>query len=194
MKIRNHRKHKYYFYPHEDSDFTKHVYIFKYKSDLMKFLRKTKDSLGGIVRLNENNICSNATIREYYVWYNAYNNKYKNAKFKIVLKQLTFRNKKYIFKPNKIPKSTKKYLQFSDKVIRLMCNIENDGKILKKDAVRLVKLFEKSGFKDFKPTTDEWAYINGHIKDGICFFHWSDRCNWLRTKTIIEYFKRENLI
>ena len=76
-----------------------------------------------------------------------------------------------------------------------MTNIEDDnGLITSKDAKKLVKLFEKRGFKDFVPTEEDLIYINGHILDGIDFYHWSDRCNWLRTKTIIEYFKRNNLL
>jgi hypothetical protein len=71
---------------------------------------------------------------------------------------------------------------------------DDNGIILPKDAKRLVGLFYKRGFKDFEPDEDDWNYINGHISDGISFWHWSDRCNHLRMKTIIEYFKQQKLI
>ena len=59
---------------------------------------------------------------------------------------------------------------------------------------KLVKLFYKRGFKDFTPTEEDQEYIDYYLEKGIDFYHWSDRCNWLRTKTVIEYFKKENLI
>jgi len=106
-----------------------------------------------------------------------------------------FRGRKFISKYNKIEKSAKKYFAFSDKVISLMSNIyEENGAILPSKAKRLIKLFEKRGFKDFEPTEEDWEYINGHISDGICFSYWSDRCNFLRCKVILEYFKREELV
>jgi hypothetical protein len=61
-------------------------------------------------------------------------------------------------------------------------------------ANKLITLFEKRGFKDFEPDEDDLYYINGHILTGIDFYHWSDRCNFLRCKVILEYFKRENLL
>ena len=77
-----------------------------------------------------------------------------------------------------------------------MSNIYQGDKktILPKDAKKLISLFEKRGFKDFEPTEEDWVYIKGHISDGIDFFHWSDRCNFLRCKVILEFFKRENLL
>jgi hypothetical protein len=76
-----------------------------------------------------------------------------------------------------------------------MCNIEaEDGTITPKNAKKLVELFYKQGFKDFEPDEEQLRYINGHIGDGIDFHHWSDRCNKLRMKVVIEFFKRNNLI
>jgi len=198
MKIRNHRKREWWFYPHEKSNIEKKsAHIFKKKSSLMKFLNKHgQESLNGQVRIEEKSFGHSGCVRMYSVWYNEYENQHKNIKPRIVLKQMDFRGRKFIQKLSKIDKHSKKYFAFSDKIINLMCHIENEdtGVILEKDAVRLIKLFKKRGFEDFEPTEDEWIYINGHISDGICFFHWSDRCNWLRVKTIIEYFKREGLV
>jgi len=197
MKIRNHRKREWWFYPHENSTIEKKsAHIFKYKSSLMRFLNANPEGcINGSVRLEESSFGYSGCIREYFVWYNDYENNYKNAGFKVVLKQQDFRGRKFICKLFKVEKDSKKYFAFSNKVISLMCHIQDDnGVILKKDAERLVALFKKRGFKDFEPTEDEWEYINGNIADGISFYYWSDRCNWLRTKTIIEFFKRENLI
>lgn len=194
MKIRNHRKMEWWFNSSKESKLKKHLYKFKYKSDLMKFLNNNfEEALNGEVRLEETSFCHSGCVRTWFVWYN--DNMPKGSKLKIELRQQSFRGRKYIFKKSKIAKSDKKYFAFSNKIISLMCNIFVDEEtILPKDAKRLVELFYKRGFKDFEPDEDEWAYINGHINDGISFWHWSDRCNWLRMKTIIEYFKRENLI
>ena len=76
-----------------------------------------------------------------------------------------------------------------------MCHIkQDDGTILKKDAERLVQLFYKRGYKDFEPTENDTDYITYYLRNGIDFYHWSDRCNWLRTKTVIEYFRMLKLI
>lgn len=196
MKIKNHRKMEWWFIPSEESKLKKHLYKFKYKSDLMKFLNNNfEEAVNGEVRLKENSFCHSGCVRTWFVWYNDYAT--KGSKLKIQLRKSTFRGRKYVFKPRKIAKSDKLYFAFSNKVISLMCNIyqsDEDKTILPKDAKRLVQLFYKRGFKDFEPDEKEWLYINGHIVLGISFWHWSDRCNWLRTKTIIEYFKRENLI
>lgn len=195
MKIRNHRKYEWWFRPPENSKLEKHLYKFKYKSDMMKFLNNNiKEVVNGTVSLDHNSFnCSN-TIREWFVWYNDYT--FKGAKLKIELRQLLFRGHKYISKERKISKEDKKYFTFSKKVISLMSNIYQKDKktILPKDAKKLINLFEKRGFKDFEPTEEDWVYINGYILDGIDFFHWSDRCNFLRCKVILEFFKRENLL
>lgn len=195
MKIRNHRKYEWWFRPPEHSKLEKHLYKFKYKSDMMKFLNNNiKEVVNGTVSLDHNSFdCSN-TIREWFVWYNDYD--VKGAKLKIELRQLLFRGRKYIYKSNKISKRNKKYFAFSEKIISLMSNIyQGDEKtVLPKDAKKLIDLFEKRGFKDFEPTEEDWIYINGHISDGIDFFYWSDRCNFLRCKVILEFFKRENLL
>jgi hypothetical protein len=176
---------------HENSKLEKHLYRFKYKADLLKFLNSNfENALNGTVALDHKSFnCSN-TKRKWFVWYDV-----KGATLKIVLKQLLFRGRKFISKYNKIEKSAKKYFAFSDKVISLMSNIyEENGAILSSKAKRLIKLFEKRGFKDFEPTEEDWEYINGHISDGMCFSYWSDRCNFLRCKVILEYFKREELV
>lgn len=196
MKIRNHRKYEWWFRPHETSKLEKHLYIFKYKSDLMLFLNKNlEESVGGTVALEEKSFGHFGCLREWFVWYNDYKNT-KGDNPKIELRQEYFRGRKYISKPHKIDKFSKKYFAFSNKVVSLMSNIyQKDAEtILPKDAKRLVELFYKRGFKDFEPSQDDWNYINGHISNGISFWHWSDRCNTMRMKTIIEYFKRENLI
>lgn len=197
MKIRNHRKREYWFYPSDDSNLEKKsAYRFKYKSSLMKFLNKNLiDAVNGTVTIDENSFGSSGAVREYSVWYNRYDFENKGHELKVVLKQSDFRGRKYIFKPSKISKESKKYFAFSNKVISLMCNIQDDnGNILEKDAIRLVELFKKRGFKDFEPDEDGWNYINGNISEGIPFYYWSDRCNWLRTKAVIESFKRSGLI
>lgn len=197
MKIRNHRKKEWQFIAHKDSKLKKHFYLFKYKSDMMDFLeRNFEEVLNGTISLNESSFVHSGCIREWQVWYNSYGFHNKGEKLKIVLKQLLFRGRKYVFKPSKISKESKKYFAFSDKVVSLMSNIyQPDGKtILPKDAKRLITLFEKRGFKDFEPTEEDLVYINGHISDGIQFNYWSYRCNFLRCKVILEYFKREGLI
>ena len=195
MKIRNHRKYEWLFQPSENSNLKKHVYRFKYKSDMIKFLNNNfENCVNGTVSLSHNSFnCSN-TIREWFVWYNDYTE--KGSKLKIELRQLLFRGRKYISNSNKISKADKKYFAFSNKISSLMCNIyQSDEKtILPKDAKRLIELFKKRGFKDFEPDEEESIYINGHISDGIQFNYWSDRCNFLRCKVILEFFKREGLL
>lgn len=195
MKIRNHRKYEWWFRPSKNSKLEKHLYRFKYKSDMMKFLNKNfEESLNGTVSLDHKSFnCSN-TIREWFVWYNDYD--VKGAKLKIKLKQLLFRGRKFISKHNEISKKNKRYFAFSGKVSSLMCNIyqSDEETILPEDAKRLIELFKKRGFEDFEPTEDDLIYINGHIIDGIQFSYWSDRCNFLRCKVILEFFKREGLL
>lgn len=195
MKIRNHRKYEYCFRPHKKSKLVKPHYTFKYKADLMIFLNKNFDeAVNGTVSLDHKSFNSSNTKREWFVWYNDY--KVKGTPLKIVLKQQYFRGRKFISKNNKISKEDKRYFAFSDKVVNLMCNIyEVDAEIiLPNKAKKLITLFEKRGFKDFEPTEEDWIYINGHILDGICFYYWSDRCDFLRCKVILEYFKREKLL
>lgn len=190
MKIKDHRKREYVFYSYQSPLIKR----FKKKSALMKFLNNNfEEALNGRISLHEYCFGGSGTIREWFVWYN------DRCKFasqvKIELRQLPFRGRKFIHKPYKISKSSKKYFAFSDKRISLMSRIEaEDGTINHNDAKNLVNIFYKSGFKDFTPNEDDLSYINGHISDGIQFSYWSDRCNYLRMKTIIEYFKREKLI
>ncbi len=196
MKIRSHRKFEWWFFPHESSTIEKKsAHIFKYKADLMKFLNRTFEGvLGGTVRLEESCFGSSGCVREYFVWFNEYKHYKHGHSAKIVLKQMDFRGHKFIRKFRKVDKSSKKYFAFSDKVISLMCRIGDSEVIGSRDANKLITLFHKRGFEDFEPNEETWEYINWHINDGIDFFHWSDRCNWVRTKAVIEYFKRENLI
>lgn len=54
MKIRNHRKKEWWFYPPEKSTLKKHLYVFKYKQDLMNFLTgNLEQSINGTVRIEE---------------------------------------------------------------------------------------------------------------------------------------------
>jgi len=195
MKIRNHRKYEWRFTPSRNSKLEKHLYRFKYKADMMSFLNKNIDeTVNGTVSLDHKSFnCSN-TKREWFVWYNDYT--VKGTPIKIVLKQMDFRGRKFISKNNKISKEDKKYFAFSNKVSSLMCNIyEEDGKtILPTKANKLIDLFKKRGFIDFEPTEEDLKYINGHIFDGVQFSYWSDRCNFLRCKVILEFFKRERLL
>lgn len=195
MKIRNHRKYEWWFRPHESSKLKKHLYRFKYKKDLMKFLNKNfEDSINGVVNLDHKCFNSSGVAREWFVWYNDYD--LRKAPLKIKLRQVLFRGKKYIFKPHSVSKEDKKYFAFSEKIISLMCNIyeEDEKTITPNKAKRLITLFEKRGFKDFEPTEEDWNYINGHISTGIDFYYWSDRCNFLRCKVILEFFRRKGLV
>lgn len=195
MKIRNHRKYEWWFYPHEESKIQIPAKKFKYKSSLIRYLNANfENALGGTVTLHHNSFNSSNSIREWFVWYNDYAHS-KKTPMKIELRQLDFRGRKYISKPSKISKSDKKYFAFSDKVIPLMCNIQDDnGIILPSNAKKLVELYKKRGFKDFTPNKEDQEYIDYYLEKGIDFFHWSDRCNWLRTKTVIDYFKIKGLL
>ena len=191
MKTRNHIKYQWLFRPYKDSKL-KGCFIFKYKSNLMKFLNNNlEDSLNGIILLEYQTFNSFATLREYFIWYNDY--KEVNEPLKIVLKKLDFRGRKYISKISNISKTSKKYFAMSNKRISLMLYIAENG-ITKTHAKNLVNIFYKSGFKDFISDNKNEEYINYYLKEGIDFWHWSDRCNFLRMKTIIEYFKQQNLI
>lgn len=197
MTIKNHRKKEWRFYPHKKSKLYRgRCYIFKYKKDLMKMLNKNiGDAVNGEVMLEEKSFGNSGCIRQWFVWYNDYRE--INEPLKVELRQENFRGRKYIFKPSKISKENKKYFAFSDKVINAMCgmyNSEDKLDITPTKAKKLVELFYKRGFKDFTPNEDEKIYINSYLKEGIDFYYWSDRCNWLIIKTIIEYFKANNLI
>jgi hypothetical protein len=187
MKIKDYKQIEYIFIPLIKKTL-KDSYTFKYKSDLMRFLLSNiDDALNGTVRVYVNSFCGSYTSKEYFVWYNS--RKYKNGdKLKVELKKLN-KHKKRI-----IPKFAKRWFAFSKKVISLMSRIGQEKVVTPKDAKKLYDLFLKRGFKDFEPTDNQWIYINGHISDGIPFWHWSDRCDVLRTKTVIEYFRRNNLI
>lgn len=193
--IRKHKKREYHFFPPDGSKLQRgYCYTFTRMSTLMRFLTANLDeTINGSVDLQENSFGGFGTTKMWAVWYNqeAHN---QGAKIKAVLRRIAMRDK-WQRKSRKISKINKKYRAFSDKVISLMERIEDEnGNIQPHDAKRLVMLFYKRGYKDFEPSEEEWRYINGHMSDGIDFYHWSDRCDWLRTKTVIEYFKRKNLI
>lgn len=194
MKIRNHRKREWRFWPPKNSKLCKgSCYIFKYKKDLLKFIGNNfNDAVNGTVSIDEKTFNASYTVREFFVWYNE--REYKNGgNFKVVFKQILFRGKKFVCKKHKISKESKKYFAFSKKVVSLMCRIAEQG-IDRQKAEKLVELFKKRGFKDWEANEEDQRYINGHIGDGIDFYHWSDRCGDIRMKTVIEYFKKENLI
>lgn len=195
MKIRSHRKYEWWFYPHKESEIKLPAKIFKYKSSLIRYLNANfEGALGGTITLHHNSFNSSSSIREWFVWYNDYTHS-KKTPMKISLRQLDFRGRKYISKPSKISKGDKRYFAFSNKVIPLMCNMQDDnGIILSKNAKKLVELYKKRGFKDFTPNKEDQDYIDFYLEKGIDFYHWSDRCNWLRTKTVIEYFKIKGLL
>jgi len=197
MKIRNHRNRSWCFYPNDNSNIVnKSAYIYKYKSDLMNFLNSNiEGAVNGLVVLEEKSFNRSGRIRSWFVWCNNY--KEDNEKLKVKLIQQDFRGHKFFISKEgrKIDKYSKKYFAFSGKVINLMCSIGDDGFVSKNKAQRLLNLFKKRGFKDWEVNDDDdKRYIEYHIDRGIGFYHWSDRCNWLRTKTVIEYLKRKDLI
>lgn len=196
MKIRNHKNKLWCLFPPKKSLLNRGMcYTFKKKSSLMRFINGNFDELvNSEVTMLIEGWNSSTHLRCWAVWYND-KSVLNGAKFKPELRQMLMRNKKWQFKPDKISKKNKKYFAFSDKVIRLMCKISDQGEhIESKDAKKLVQLFNKRGFKDFKPTEDDLDYINYYIEKGIDFYHWSDRCNWLRTKTVIEFFHKKALL
>lgn len=193
--IKKHKKRKYHFFPPDGSKLQRgYCYTFTRMSTLIHFLTANLDeTINGSVDQQERGFGGFGTTKMWAVWYNqeAHN---QGAKIKAELRRIAMRNK-WHRKPFKLSKVSKKYRAFSDKVISLMERIEDENGVIKaQDAKRLVELFYKRGYKDFEPSEKEWEYINGHISSGIDFYHWSDRCDWLRTKTVIEYFKRNNLL
>ncbi len=200
MKIKNHIKYEWWFRPHENSKLQnklkpyKRIFVFRYKSDLMKFLNNNfEDVLNGEVSISYQTFNSFATLREYFVWYNDYAD--INEPSKIVLKQLDFRGRKYISPIDKISKLSKKYFSMSSKRMSLMWYIGKNG-INKSHAKNLLNIFYKSGFKDFIINKENQKYVDYYLVDGneIPWLYWSDRCDYLRMKIIIEWFKQNNLI
>lgn len=188
MKLRNHRKQEWLFFPPANSSMAKKCYSFQRKEKLMDFLSNNFiNCINGIVSLSENGFGYRHTKRQWQVWYNQAAIVFCEANPKVVLIQLPFRNKRFISRLHKVSKSSKKYFAFSDKRINIMCSIK--GIPTAQQAISLVNVFHKSGFKDFEPDADDLIYINGHICDGIDWFYWSDRCNILRMKTIITYLQ-----
>ena len=102
MKIRNHKKREYIFYPIEENRqyFESKRFIFKYKSDLIKFLNKHLiHAVNGTVTLSESGFGYSGSIREWFVWYNERSLKHGNIQ--IELRQLDFRGRKFIHKKHK---------------------------------------------------------------------------------------------
>lgn len=190
MKIKNYRSYTWEFQASSDSKMKCKYKSFKYKRDLMKFLYSNLPySLNGSVVQYESYFGGCGPIGQWDVWYNDYKYNY-GANLKIELKRVS-RN----FLKHNISKKNKKYFAFSEKVISLMCNLRDEnGNITAKKAKKLVEVFKKRGFKDFTPDTETQEYIDFYLKEGIDFTYWSDRCNWVRTKTIISYFEKEGLL
>lgn len=186
MKIRNYRKQYWLFYAPSFSRLNSTPYTFNRKSDLLKFIKNNIDhALTGTVRLNYDSV----TLKEYKVWYNDRKHILAGAKLEIQLRQDdTF--KKRSRKSIRIPKYLKKQYAFLDKRIRLMCKIRDENGIIDKNkALKLLDIFEKSGFKDFVPDAGEIEFINQSLNSEISFFHWCDRLTDLRVKVIRRYFK-----
>lgn len=193
MKIRKHKVKEYWFYPPDGSKLEKgSCYIFKYKRDLMKLLRGyPDDSANGIVRIHISSFAGGYVSKSYQVWYNQY--KYiKGANFKIELKLLDSRKPSKYFMS--MSNSDKRWRAFTDKICIKMCRFqEDDVELAKRQAKNIVDLYYRRGFVD-EPDDENEEYIKYYIENGIDFYHWSDRCNWLRTKTIIRYFKTKGYI
>lgn len=194
MKLKNNHVKEYLFFPPDGSKiYRRRAYKFTSKSKLIKFLNNhLNDSVNGTVKVYDDHFGGFYAIKQYFVWYNDWQP--RNAKLKIDLRILPFRVKHRIVRSHKISKIDKKWLSFSEKIFTLMTHIGNSEIINESNAKNLVKLFIKRGFIDWTPDDDELKYINCYIENGIDFYHWSDRCNMLRVKTIIEYFKKLNLI
>jgi hypothetical protein len=185
MKIRNHKKFTYKFFPYENSKLIRGTcYEFKYKRSLIKFLTKNfPECLNGIVFLDVDSFNGFWTIAEYFVW------------FEDDYIKLCKKNRKYYkhWRKETIRKDLKKYCAYYNKIETLMLYIDKYGED-KIHARNLVNLFYRSGFKDFIPDEEEQKYIDFYKEDGVDFEDWSDRCYPLRQKVIIEYFKAKNLI
>jgi len=194
MKLRNCRKREYIFFPSDESSLGKRSYVFKSKTKLYNFLNgRIADSINGLVRVYENYLSSCYWIADYDVYYN-YKQYNSGAKLRINLS--LFDKNKY---RKRLSKEDKKYFAFSNRRIELMSKIQDDINnnrgIDKSNAKNLVKVFYKSGFKDFDlETSENKEYILYNIENGIPFSYWSDRCGYVRMKAIIEYFKLNNII
>lgn len=185
MKIRNHRKKEYVYYPYEKD---KIGIKFFYKSDLMNYLTANiEEAVDGEVVIKENYFSGIHSLQHYDIWYNRQEIK-SGANCKSVLKKIRYSKKRL----HKISKLSKKHFAFSHKIITLMCYIGNNG-ITKNHAKNLVNLFYKQGFKDFVPNENDQSYIDNNINE-IPFWYWADRCNYVRVKTIIENFKQNKLL
>lgn len=194
MKLRKFKKKEYIFFPPDGSKLTKVSYVFKRKDKLMKFLNgHIDDSINGIVRVYNYSFGSSGHNCDYFIWYNEkqYNS---GADLKVDLRKMDKKKRK----PFSVSKNTKLYFAFSNRRIELMSiignTIDKGENINPSHAKNLVEVFYKSGFKDFEPDQETLEYINSNIEEGIPFFYWSDRCNYVRMKAVIEYFKRNNLI
>ena len=176
MKTRKHRKREWWFYPPKGSKISRgRCYTFKRKADMMCFINgHLPHAVNGSVHLEESSFAGSYAIRSYNVWYKA---------GVVDLRRVMHR------KPFKVEKGSKRWFSHSNQAMEQMLAMQ-DG-YSPQQAKNLVKTFYKMGFDDFEPDAESWEYINGHIERGIDFYHWSDRCNRLRMKTIIEMFKRQ---
>ena len=172
MKLRDHKKYEYVVW----IEGKRHA--FKYKSKLMAFLNGVGDkALNEVVEMYFKTLNSSYTHREWLVWWN--DSEYRSgASFKIVLKQLPFREKKYVF-PHR--PYDKKWFAVSALICREMQKEEINFE-------KLLKLFYKRGFVDRELNEEEKEYVDSYINE-IPYSYWSDRCNWLRTKTIYEQIR-----
>jgi hypothetical protein len=195
MKIRKVTNRYYQIIPKEGTRLR--FKYFKYKKDLINYLTTNfRDCVNAEVCIYKESFGASFSEKNYMVWYNR--NEYRNgAFFKAKLHLIQNKGRRYISKL-KTSKRDKRWFSFSEKIISLMCYISDElhkgNPINKSNAKNLVILFKKRGFVDFEPSEEDLEYINGYIGQGIDFFHWSDRCDFLRMKTVIEYFKREGLI
>lgn len=196
MKIRKHKKREYIYFPPDGSKLTKNSYIFKRKDKLLKFLNgDVLGNLNGIIKVCENGFGYSIELYRLNVWYNqsVYNSGHG---LRIELKKDEYFRKE---RKHKISKESKKYFAFSERRISLMTIIGFDiseGRRPNRSHVRnLVKVFYKSGFKDFDlDSSDNKEYIENNVNKGIPFSYWSDRCGYVRMKAVIEYFKKHKLI
>lgn len=197
MKARNMKTQGWSFRPHKDSKLK--FKVFKYKSDLMKYLNNNfREALNGEVALTFDTVNMSGTKRTWFVWYNDYSD--INTPLKIELRQELFRGRKYITKRKtvKTSKESKRWFMFSDKVINLMCALSDTPigtELHKRQTENLIKLFYKRGYKDIDLNSDEYKDVYNYEEyltgaEPIPYSYWCDRCNSIRCAVIIENYKK----
>ena len=131
------------------------------------------------------------TEKEWIIWYDEKILKKHN---KFVLKRcLDYKHPKM-----HMENSSTKFFAFSEKVINLMGNIGDNG-LTDNRLFRLLVLFHKRGFKDFIFEENDvyekdyyTAYMDKYTIDTFeDWWYWSDRCNFLRTKVLVDMIKRD---